>query len=139
MKFDTIDAFLQHFYANNLNIADVDFGIVEVSDEVQPVDDVPATPDVVAPPVDDVDDEKEELIERCTLMLASGELEAEFDKDGYLLVDECEMTPNACGTGTVLIDGRRLHLNMCQMEGDTVAYFHTKNGTREPVKVRVKN
>lgn len=138
MKFDTIDEFLAYYYSNNINLADVDFSMPEMADVE--AGDPAATPDVLEEPPAEVPEEPtgEKLVETAILRLASGDLHVTLDKDGYVLVDNWEMTPNACGTGSLVIEGRHLHLNMCDMDGTTVAYFHTTNGLNQPLKIRTK-
>lgn len=137
MRFDTIDAFLEHFYEKKLNVSDIDF-IIDGDTNAVAVDPT-ATPDVIKePPPDDVEPQGAEINETITIHLASGDVNVQLDEDNYLVVESVGLIPNTCGTGYVVLDGRKIHLNMCEMDGKTVAYLPTEKGSRTPIPVRVK-
>lgn len=153
MQFKTLEEFLAYYYKEELKIADIEFNITTgpvsgdvVGDTEEPADDATAdgdptvTPDVIETPPEEeiVDPEGKKLLEHCTLILASGKLDVTFDNEGYMLVDECTMTPNACGTGSVVLSGRKMHLNMCDNNGMLTGYFHTTAGQNQPIKIRRK-
>lgn len=140
MKFTSIEEFLKHVIKNDIAIADIEFFIPEEikGDEEAASEQPPATPDVLEePPVEGEDvvaePEKKDDLENldvvkesvAQLHLASGAVQLELSDDGSLLVEDFSMTPNACGTGHIIIGGRKIHLNMCEMDGKTVAYVHT--------------
>lgn len=137
MRFDSLEEFLKYFYANNISIENVEFN---VSGETGA--DPEVTPDVIEePPVEPSPEETQEiekLEETITLRLASGDVTINIDNDGYMVVEDFAMTPNACGTGHIVVEGRKLHLDMCEMEGKTVAYLHTSKGYNEAIAVRRK-
>lgn len=136
MRFDSLEAFLEFYYKNNVNIADVEFNIAGDT-SVDPA----VTPDVVETPPEEaeVEPQGQKLEESIlTLRLASGNVNVGIDANGFMVVEDFDMTPNACGTGHIMIEGRKIHLNMCEMDGKTVAYIHTANGLSEAVAVRRK-
>ena len=143
MRFDTLDEFLSYFYKNDIKIEDIEFNITVADNEEEPG----VTPDAIEEPAPDsnsgvVDDnEAQKLAETTSLEinLPSGNISIAIDKDGYILVDEYEMVPGACGTGYIVVEGRTLFLNMCDMDGTTIAYLDSLTGGKsEPVPVRRK-
>lgn len=136
MRFDSLEEFLKYFYENNVSIADVEFNIAVAASE-----DPAVTPDVIEEPVEEPtpEEEPQKLEESVVLRLPSGDVKIPLDVDGHMVVEDFAMTPNACGTGYIVIEGRRLHLDMCEMDGKTVAYLHTSNGSRDAIAVRRKN
>jgi hypothetical protein len=133
MRFNSLDEFLKHYYENNVNIVDVEFNFDAVNTE-----DPSVTPDVVEEPVEEpiVGEEPQKLEEKVTLQLPSGDVTITIDAEGFMVVEDFAMTPNACGTGFIVVEGRKLHLDMCEMEGKTVAYLPTAKGHKEPISVR---
>lgn len=136
MRFDTLEEFLKHYFENNVSIADVEFNFTEVSSE-----DPAVTPDVIEEPIEEIDPEDVpvKLEETIVMRLPSGDVKIPLHDDGYMLVDDFAMTPNACGTGYIVVEGRKLHLDMCEMDGKTVAYLHTANSNRDAIAVRRKS
>ena len=162
MKFSTIEEFLKHIIKNDIAIEDVDFFIPGEPEELKGDEEAvaeqpPASPDVLEePPVDEVEpgeeipaeekpDDLEDLDvvkENVLLHLASGAIQVELSDSGALLVEDFQMTPNACGTGHIMIGGRKVQLNMCEMDGKTLAYVHTSvsgvHSTNNPLVVQRK-
>ena len=136
MRFDSLEEFLKHFYENNVSIADVEFNFAEVS-----ADNPAVTPDVIEEPIEELEpeDEPQKLEETVLLRLPSGDVKIPLDANGHMVVEDYAMTPNACGTGYIVIEGRKLHLDMCEMDGKTVAYLLTAKGSRDAIAVRRKN
>jgi hypothetical protein len=134
MRFDNLEEFLRYYYENKVNIGDVEFTFSTVDAEAPA-----ATPDVVAePPVEpEAEEEVEKLQEMVILDLADGVKHIPLE-DGHLVVESFAITPGVCGTGSINIMGRRLYLNMCEMEGTTFAYLDNTTG-RPSVPVRVKS
>lgn len=136
MRFDNLESFLKYFYENECNIAEIEFNFSTMADP----ENLAATPDVVAEPIVEPEPEEElqKLQEYITIRLPSGDVQVQLNDEGYMVVDDFAMTPNACGTGYIVVEGRKLHLDMCEMEGKTVAYLHTTKGHNEAVAVRRK-
>lgn len=141
MKFSNLEELLQYIIKNEVNVADVDFPF---DPEVNGAEGDPtATPDVVAePPAEDEAEDDIEIIE-AVVHFASGDVKVQLDSEGYVIVESYAMTPNSCGTGQVTFAGRTVHLNMCEMDGNTVAYADaTLNGVRSSrtaLKVRTNS
>lgn len=136
MRFKSLDELVQYMFDNNVVIGDIEMNIDGATAE-----DPTVTPDVVAePPAEEpVEEPLDKLEESIVIHFASGSIQAKLDDNGYLLVDSVQMTPNSCGAGSIVIEGRKVHLNMCEMDGKTMAYLHTSKGANEPIAVRVKN
>ncbi len=136
MRFDSLEEFLKYFYENNVSIADVEFNITVAASE-----DPTITPDVIEEPIEEPapEDEPQKLEESVVLRLPSGDVKIPLDAKGQMVVEDFAMTPNACGTGYIVIEGRQLYLDMCEMDGTTAAYLHTTNGNRDAIPVRRKN
>jgi hypothetical protein len=136
MRFDSLEEFLKYFYENNVSIADVEFNITAASSE-----DPAVTPDVIEEPGEEQEPEEElqKLEESVVLRLPSGDVKIPLDENGHMVVEDFAMTPNACGTGYIVIEGCKLHLDMCEMDGKTVAYLLTNKGSRDAIAVRRKN
>lgn len=136
MRFNSLEEFLKHYYENDVKIADVEFNFDAVSTE-----DPSVTPDVIEDPIEEpvVGEEPQKLEEKVILQLPSGDVTITIDAQGFMVVEDFAMTPNACGTGYIVVEGRKLHLDMCEMEGRTVAYLPTAKGHNDPIAVRRKN
>lgn len=134
MRFNSLDELVEYLFTNKIMIGSVDFTVDDMAAEPS------VTPDVIEePPVEDDEVEPQgKLVESISLAFATGNMNATLDDDGYLLVDDFNMTPNACGVGSVIIEGRKLFVNMCETNGETVAYLHTEHSTNDAVKVRRK-
>lgn len=133
MRFDTLDAFVKHLFDNKLNINDVEMDIGEGA--VDPV----ATPDVIAePPVEEVEPQGKIIEETVVIKLASGDITLPKQADGSILVDDYYIEENVCGTGFVVLEGRKLHLMMCDMDGNTVVYLPTAESNNTSFSVHKK-
>lgn len=136
MRFKSLDELVQYMFDNKVVIGDIEMNIDGATAE-----DPTVTPDVVAEPADveEVEvDPQGKLEESVVIHFASGDVNLQVDADGSILVDSVMMNPNSCGAGSIVIEGRTIHLNMCEMDGKTMAYLHTSRGLNQPIAVRVK-
>jgi hypothetical protein len=135
VRFNSLDELVEYLFTNKIMISNVEFSVDETP-ETQCV-----TPDVIEePPAEELDVEPQgKLVETISLVFATGLIHGVLDAEGFLLVDDFTMTPNACGVGSVIIEGRKLFVNMCETNGETVAYLHTDKSTKDAIKVRRKN
>lgn len=142
MKFQTLEEFLTHIITNSINIADVEFTLPEVT--ATSIEAPAATADVLAepPPPADENDDKKPVIESVILHFASGDVQAEVDETGVVVVESCSMVPNSCGTGKLTVAGRTMYLSMCGDDTSVTAYLDaTVNGVRDAssaVRVRAR-
>lgn len=134
MRFDSLEEFLRHYYENGVSIADVEFTFATPT-----ATDPAVNPDVVQEPteVEPEGEEPQKLEEYVTICLPSGDIKVPLAEDGMMVVESLGMTPNACGAGFIVIEGRKVFLDMCEMDGRTVAYLPTTNGQRYAAPVRI--
>lgn len=145
MKFANLEELLQYIIKNDVNIAETEFPFGDVVETDPEAGDPTATPDVIAEPPAEVEGEEEDDIEilEGVIHFASGDVQLELDAEGNVIVESFTMAPNSCGTGQVVLAGRTVHLNMCEMDGKTMAYADvTLNGVRNhktALSVRAKS
>lgn len=133
MRFDSLEEFLRYYYETGTNVASIEFTFDASTG------DPAVTPDVIEEPkeVEPEGEEPQKLEEYVTIRLPSGDVKTLLGEDGMMVVESLGMTPNACGAGFIVVDGRKLFVDMCEMDGHTVAYLPTENGPREAIPVRI--
>ena len=137
MRFNSLEDLVRYIVTNNVNVPDVEVNVGTVDDN-SPVNDV--TPDVVAEPETAdgaVVEPQGKVVESIKVNLASGKIECELES-GALMVESVAYNKNSCGTGSFVINGITVCANMCEMDGDAVAYLNVGDGVIQPVKIRAK-
>lgn len=83
--------------------------------------------------------DNENMVESAKLILPSGDVEVFLADNGTsIMVDQCEVQENFCGSAVIHINGREIHCNACNTDGATIAdLIIESNGVQEYRKLKV--